>query len=116
MILEYTATSLTSDNSSKIYPESSYPASVSGGIEDHASHGVNAGMKTLRVAENVSRILAIELVCTSNILGSNESGISDHAKRLCDHVRAISPLLRGDRSQGSEIEALAAEVLRGKLP
>ena len=116
MILEYTATSLTSDNSSQIYPESSYPASVSGGIEDHASHGVNAGMKTLRVATNVSRILAIELICSSNILGSNESGISDHAKRLCDYVRAASPLLRGDRSQGGEIEALASGVLHGKLP
>jgi histidine ammonia-lyase len=114
MILEYTATSLISDNSSMIYPESSYPASVSGGIEDHASHGVNAGMKTLNVAENVSRILAIELICSSNILGSNESGISEHAKRLCGQVRAISPLLRGDRSQGGEIEALASEVLHGR--
>jgi histidine ammonia-lyase len=115
MILEYTATSLNSANSSHIYPESSYPASVSGGIEDHASHGVNAGMKTLHVASNVSRILAIELICASNILGSNESGISEHAKTISERVRTVSPLLRGDRSQGSEIEALAAEVLRGRL-
>ena len=116
MILEYTATALASDNSALVYPSSSYPASVSGGIEDHASHGVNAGMKTLRVASNVSRILAIELICASNILGSNESGISDHAKKVYGFVRSVSPLLRGDRSQGSEIEALAQETLSGMLP
>lgn len=116
MILEYTATSLASDNAGRLYPESSYPANVSGGIEDHASHGVNAGMKTLKVADNVSRILAIELICASNILGSNESGISDHARKVNGFVRAISPLLRGDRSQGSEIESLAGQVLAGMLP
>ncbi len=116
MILEYTATSLVSDSSTRVYPASSYPASVSGGIEDHASHGVNAGMKTLAVAANVSRILAVELICASNILGANESGISAHAKEVSDFVRAISPLLRGDRAQGSEIESLAAETLGGRLP
>lgn len=116
MILEYTATSLTSDNSGLIYPESSFPASVSGDIEDHASHGVNAGMKALAVARNVSRILAVELICASNILGSNESGISEHGKKVSDFIRVRSPLLRGDRSQGAEIEALAIEALSGKLP
>jgi histidine ammonia-lyase len=116
MILEYTATSLTADNARHIYPQSAYPASVSGGIEDHASHGVNAGMKTLSVASNTSRILAIELICASNILGSNESGISEHAKKASDFVRERSPLLRGDRSQGSEIDLLASDVLADKLP
>jgi histidine ammonia-lyase len=116
MLLEYTATALTSDNAARIYPASSFPANVSGGVEDHASHGVNAGTKTLKVANNVSRILAIELVCASNILGSNESGISDHAKSVCGFVRSISPLLSGDRSLGAEVEALASESRDGKLP
>jgi histidine ammonia-lyase len=116
MILEYTATSLTADNARHVYPQSAYPASVSGGIEDHASHGVNAGMKALSVATNTSRILAIELICASNILGSNESRISEHAKKASDFVRERSPLLRGDRSQGAEIDLLANDVLAGKLP
>lgn len=116
MLLEYTATALAADNAKNVYPESSYPASVSGGIEDHASHGVNAGVKALQVATNVSRILAIELICASNVLGSGESGISDHAKKVTTFVRTISPLLRGDRSQGQEIEAVAKGVLAGKVP
>ena len=116
MILEYTGTALAADNARHVYPESSYPASVSGGIEDHASHGVNAGSKSLQVASNVSRMLAIELICASNILGSNETGISDHAKKVCGFVRSHSPLLRGDRPLGDEIELLAKETLSGKLP
>ena len=115
MIIEYTATALAAENAKEVYPESSYPASVSGGIEDHASHGVNSGMKTLAVATNVSRILATELVCASNILGSNESGISEHARKVCSVVRGRSPLLTGDRAQGEEIEALANDAIAGRL-
>lgn len=116
MILEYTATALAADNARHVYPESSYPASVSGGIEDHASHGVNAGTKAHQVASNVSRILAVELICASNILGSNESGITEHAKKVASFVRGNSPLLRGDRPMGDEIEFLAKQALLGKLP
>lgn len=116
MILEYTATALANDNAKNVYPESSYPASVSGGIEDHASHGVNAGVKALQVATNVSRMLAVELICASNILGSNEDGFSGHARKVSAFVRSHSPLLRGDRAQGDEIELVAKETLAGKLP
>ena len=116
MILEYTATALANDNARNVYPESSYPANVSGGIEDHASHGVNAGVKCLQVAANISRILAIELICASNILGAKPGGNSEHAKRVIGFVRGHSPLLRGDRAQGDEIERIAKETLAGKLP
>ena len=116
MILQYTATALVSDNAKQMYPLSAYPASVSSGIEDHASHGVNAGIKALNAARNVSRILAIELICASNLLGSDEGGISEHSMKVCRKVRSISPVLTGDRSQGDEIEQLAAAISSGKLP
>ncbi|MDG6949419.1 MAG: aromatic amino acid lyase [Nitrososphaerota archaeon] len=115
MLLEYTATALNADNAKNIYPESSYPSNVSGGIEDHASHGVNAGVKALQVATNVSRILAVELICSSNVIGLATSGLSEHTKGLLGFVRPLSPLLRGDRSQGQEIESLAGKVLAGKF-
>ena len=115
MILEYTATALAADNARNVYPESSYPASVSGGIEDHASHGVNAGVKALQVVSNVSRIMAIELICSSNYLGSKMNGVSEHGRKVCAKVRTGSPLLKGDRAQGEEIEAVARQVLAGDL-
>ncbi len=116
MILQYTATALTADNAKQIYPQSAYPASVSGGIEDHASHGVNAGMKALAVSRNVARILAIELICASNVLGSDEIGVSGHSRDVCQVVRARSPLLRGDRSQAEEMEQLSSAVESGLIP
>ena len=116
MILQYTATALTADNAKQIYPQSAYPANVSGGTEDHASHGVNAGMKALAVARNVSRILAIELICASNVLGQEEIGISEHTKEVCRVVRETSPLLKGDRSQAEEIERLSKVVQSGGVP
>jgi histidine ammonia-lyase len=116
MILHYTATALAADNAKEMYPASSYPASVSGGIEDHASHGVNAGMKALAVANNVSKILAIELICGSNVLGSDESGISEHSIKVAAMVKKHSPLLRGDRSQGDEIESLSKALISGRIP
>jgi histidine ammonia-lyase len=115
MILQYTATALTADNAKQLSPQSAYPANVSGGIEDHASHGVNAGTKALAVANNVSRILAIEMICASNILGPESSGISEHSLKTCQLVREISPLLKGDRSQGEEIESLSTAMIAGKI-
>ena len=116
MILQYTATALAADNSKEAYPESAYPANVSGGIEDHASHGVNSGMKALAVVGNVSKILAIELICSSNVLGSDETGISEHGLEAFSTIRKVSPLLRGDRSQGEEVERLSRAILAGSLP
>jgi len=116
MILQYTATALAADNASKLYPQSAYPASVSEGIEDHASHGVNAGMKARSVIENVSRILAIELICASNRFPSALDDVSEHSRRVCAVVRSLSPLLQGDRPLSEEIEALTRVLAAGKLP
>ncbi len=114
MILEYTATALTAENAKETYPLSAYPANVSAGTEDHASHGVSAGLKALKVAQNVSKVFAIEMICASNLLGSHQTGMSQHSKNLCRKVRETSPLLKGDRSMGDEIESLASILLSGK--
>ena len=116
MILQYTSTALAADNAKQVYPQSTYPANVSGGIEDHASHGVNAGMKALAVAGNVSKMLAIELICTSNALGDGPRGVSDHCLQVLAAVREASPLLRGDRSLGGDIESLSETLISGRLP
>ena len=115
MILEYTASALAAENAKNAYPLSSYPASVSGGVENHASYGVNAGIKALAVADNVSKILAIECICSSNSIGDETSGLSEGALRTLARVRAVSPLLSGDRSMGDEIGRLAAEIVSGRL-
>ncbi len=116
MILEYAASALAADNAKQSYPLSAYPANVSGGIEDHASYGVNAGLKALSVGENVSRMLAIEMICVSNLVGQDLRGLAKFSTRVYERVRDISPLLTGDRSQSGEISDLSGEILNGKLP
>jgi histidine ammonia-lyase len=116
MLAEYTASALVADNAKEIYPLSTYPASVSAGIEDHASYGVNAGLKALAVIENISKILAIELLSASNMSAGFEKELSHHDSNVCAEVRRISPPLRGDRSLSDELERLALVVLNGGIP
>jgi histidine ammonia-lyase len=115
MILEYTASALAADNAKQSNPLSAYPANVSGGIEDHASYGVNAGSKAMSVEENVSKILAIEMICASNLVGADLKGVSRFCRGVYSNVRAVSPLLTGDRSMATEVENLSHEILGGDL-
>jgi histidine ammonia-lyase len=113
MLTEYTATALMNENSTLIHPSSSYPANVSGGVEDHASHGVNAGLKALKVSENVAKILSIELLCSSNALSSSDlAGLSSHSVSLLKTVRSVSHPISGDRPLGNDIEALASRLMK----
>ncbi len=115
MILEYTASALAAENAKQAYPVSTYPANVSGGVENHASYGVNAGLKAMAVAQNLSRMLAIEMICASNFVGRDMGGLSRRTKEIHSRVRRVSPLLEGDRSTADEIEALSREILSGEL-
>jgi histidine ammonia-lyase len=115
MILEYTASSLAADNAKQSNPLSVYPANVSSGIEDHASYGVNAGSKAFSVVENVSKILAIEMICASNLVGADLKSVSRFCRDVYINVRAVSPLLTGDRSMAAEVENLSHEILEGDL-
>ena len=61
MIAQYTAASVVSLNKSLATPSSIDSIPSSQGQEDHVSMGGNAATKALRVANNLERILAIEL-------------------------------------------------------
>ncbi len=112
MIAEYTASALAGENAKEVYPLSTYPANVSAGIEDHASYGVNCGLKAAKVVANVARILAIELVCGSNYSKPFDGELSPSGRRTCRFVRETSPPLTGDRPLSDEIETLAARLLK----
>jgi len=61
MIPQYAAASIVSQNKQLCTPASVDSIESSQGQEDHVSMGANAATKALRVAENLERILAIEL-------------------------------------------------------
>lgn len=116
MVAEYTASALAAENAKEIYPLSSYPANVSQGIEDHASYGVNTGLKALNVCENVAKMLAIELICSSNLANNYEKDLSPFDSKVVATVRSVIPPLSGDKSISADVERLAALILDGGLP
>jgi histidine ammonia-lyase len=116
MVGEYTASTLVAENEKDVHPLSTFPANVSAGVEDHASYGVNVGLKTVKVAENTARILAIELVCSSNYVKPFDNELSPHDSRVCRLIRSISPPLTDDRSLSREVEGLGKALLAGLIP
>jgi histidine ammonia-lyase len=61
MIPQYAAASIVSQSKQLCTPASVDSIESSQGQEDHVSMGANAATKALRVAENLERVLAIEL-------------------------------------------------------
>ncbi|MDR0970704.1 MAG: histidine ammonia-lyase [Lentimicrobiaceae bacterium] len=68
MIPQYTAASIVSQNKQLCSPASVDSIESSQGQEDHVSMGANAATKALRVADNLERILAIELLNAAQAL------------------------------------------------
>ena len=62
MIPQYTAAGIVSENKQLCTPASVDSISSSNNQEDHVSMGANAATKCLRVADNVEKVLAIELL------------------------------------------------------
>jgi len=63
MMLQYTSAALTSENKSLCFPASADSIPTGGGQEDHVSMGPISARKTLRIINNLKKILSIELLC-----------------------------------------------------
>jgi histidine ammonia-lyase len=68
MILQYTSAALASENKSLCFPASADSIPTSLGQEDHVSMGSISGRKTMNIIENLSKILAVELLCACQAL------------------------------------------------
>lgn len=68
MIPQYTAASIVSQNKQLATPASVDSIVSSNGQEDHVSMGANGATKTLRIMDNLERILAIELLNATQAL------------------------------------------------
>ena len=68
MIAQYVAASLVAENRRLAMPASVNSIPTSGMQEDHVSMGWSAGVKLREVLTNLSRVLAIELICAARAL------------------------------------------------
>ncbi len=68
MLLQYTAAALASENKSLAHPSSLDTLPSSGNVEDHVSMGANAANHCAMVLENVTTIIAIELMSAAQAI------------------------------------------------
>jgi len=98
MIPQYTAASIASKNKQLCTPASCDNVESSAGQEDHVSMGANAATKTLSILENLERILAIELLTSTQAIEFRDlNKTSPKLKILIEHFRNDVPFVSEDR-------------------
>ena len=116
MIPQYVAAALVSENKVLAHPASVDSIPTSAGQEDHVSMGNAAGLKALRVLDNVERALAIELLAGAQaieFLAPLAPG--EGVRAVHDAVRELSPRLTEDRSLAADIERVAEAIKSGVI-
>jgi histidine ammonia-lyase len=105
MIPQYTAASIASQNKQLATPSSIDSIVSSNGQEDHVSMGANGATKTLRIMDNLERILAIELMNASQAIAyRNPLKSSDFIEMFLIAYRREVPLVKEDRILHYDIE------------
>lgn len=109
MIPQYTAASIVSQNKQLCSPASVDSITSSAGQEDHVSMGANAATKGYKVAQNLERILGIELFTAMQAFDfrKNSSGLksSEPIEKLHAKYREVVPFIETDVFMHPHIEA-----------
>lgn len=105
MIPQYTAASIVSQNKQLATPCSVDSITSSNEQEDHVSMGANAATKTLRVANNLERLLAIELFAAAQALDFREAtDTSPFLNAFISEYRGAVPFIKNDRIMYTEVQ------------
>ena len=100
MIVQYTAAAIVNDLASRAHPASVYSIPTSANAEDHVSMGANEARHVLAMAEDLGKVLALELMTAAQALDLRRDMINA-ARDLADRADA---------------ETFAAKVPGGPLP
>jgi histidine ammonia-lyase len=116
MIAQVTAAALVSENKTLAFPASVDSIPTSAGQEDHVSMAPIAARKACTIARNAAGAVAIELIAGAQGVDYH-SPLKTSAKLQAIHaaVREISPHFTADHYWASDIAALQAAVLGGKI-
>ena len=104
MIPQYAAASIVSQSKQLCTPASVDSIESSQGQEDHVSMGANAATKALRVAENLERVLAIELLNAAQALEFRRPLKSSKTiEKFVAEYRKVVEFVRVDKVMYTEI-------------
>ena len=116
MIAQYLAAALVSENKVHAHPASVDTIPTSLGFEDHVSMGSISALKVSRVLDNVTRVVAVELLCGAQAIDFHrplEAGRGTKAAHAA--VRAAVPFIQRDTSLTPHLAALEAGISAGNI-
>ncbi len=116
MLAHVSAAALASENKTLAHPASVDTVPTSAGQEDHVSMAPWAGLKLLRIADNVATMLAIELAAAAVAL-DRQKPLKTTAALQPVHglIRQKVPAYDADRRHDKDIEALKTLVTEGEI-
>ncbi|MGH8320838.1 MAG: histidine ammonia-lyase [Gammaproteobacteria bacterium] len=116
MIAHVAAAALASENKTLAHPASVDTIPTSAGQEDHVSMAPWAGLKLLRILENLCHILAIEALAAAAAIDAQRP-LKTTVKLEVVHalLRKYVPAHTGDRRLDGDIHRLARELGKGTL-
>ncbi len=100
MIVQYTAAAIVNDLASRAHPASVFSIPTSANAEDHVSMGANEARHVLAMADDLGKVLALELYTAAQAL--------DLRRDMINAARALAGRV--------DAEAFAAKVQGGPLP
>jgi histidine ammonia-lyase len=121
MLTQYTAAALASENKVLAHPASVDTIPTSANTEDHVSMGPIAARQARQIAENVERILAIELLAAAQAIDFRREALGPDARLGAGTapayglVRQHVPFLVHDAEMYPHIEAVRKLVASQEL-
>ena len=116
MIHQVTAAALVSENKLFAHPASVDSIPTSANQEDHVSMATHAAYRLMNMNENLSYILAIELLSASQGIEFHKPlKTSSLLQKALVEVRTFSEPIEDDRSLANEIEALSRALIQGHV-
>ncbi|MGM0666309.1 MAG: HAL/PAL/TAL family ammonia-lyase, partial [Bacteroidota bacterium] len=117
MLPQYTAAAIVSQNKQLATPASVDSIPSSNEQEDHVSMGANAATKLLTVAENLEKILAIELLSAGQAIEFRRPlRSSGYIENVLSAYRKDIPFVDNDRVMYTEIEKSAEFIRNHNFP
>lgn len=116
MIAHVTAAALASENKTLAHPASVDTIPTSAGQEDHVSMAPWAGLKLLRVLDNIEHILAIEAMAAAAAIDAQRPlHTTTNLEPIQQAIRERVPAHEGDRRLDQDITRLAGAIGGGAL-
>ncbi len=114
MLPQVTAAALAGENKALAHPSSVDSLPTSANQEDHVSMATHAARRLGDMADNTAGIVAIELLAAAQGLDLRAPLVTSPAlKPAHEAIRAVSPMLEGDRFLAPDIAAVKCLVLDG---